>query len=198
MFEPILACTVPAMFAVSMAATAISTAVAYSGQRSAAKAQREFQEANRKANNEGMILEARSANIKAAQEKRASAQQGEAIRRQAMGAKSDAQMAMSESGATGLTFVQAMSNFDKQESSLKHALAEEQSMREGSHNRYLDHLYQSTLQANIAGAQPVQSPSALGAISGFVGKTMPVAYEMGKDAGWFNKRKPLPFADDDL
>lgn len=190
MFEPILACSVPAMFAVSMAATAISTVVAYSGQRSAAKAQREFQEANRKANNEGMILEARSANIKAAQEKRASAQQGEAIRRQAMGAKSDAQTAMSESGATGLTFVQAMSNFDQQESSLKHALAEEQSMREGSHNRYLDHLYQSTLQANIAGAQPVQSPSALGAISGFVGEAMPQVYEYGKDRGWkmFDKK----------
>ena len=189
MIEPMLACPPPVMMAISLAASAAATAISYKGQKDHARAAREQQKARTRANNEAMLMEARSANIKAAQEAEARGQKQEAIRREATDTRSRAQLAMSESGATGLTFAQAMRNFDAEETSLIHTLRQEQERASGAHNRYLDHLYKRTEQGNLAINTPIQEPSAAGAALGFIGDNAMDAYKVGKKEGWWGQKK---------
>ena len=185
MIEPMLACPPPVMMAVALAASAAATAISYKGQKDHARAARKQQKARTRANNEAMLMEARSANIKAAQEAEARGQKQEAIRREAADTRSRAQLAMSESGATGLTFAQAMRNFDAEETSLIHTLRQEQERASGAHNRYLDHLYKRTEQGNLAINTPIQEPSAAGAALGFIGDNAMDVYKVGKKEGWW-------------
>lgn len=183
MIEPMLACGAPAMLAISLVASAASAAVAYRGQKQQAASQRKYQQEIQEAENEAFLMEARSRNIKHQEEATARVQQGEQIRQRGLVKSSQAQLQISESGASGLTFTQAMNQYSADRSKLLHNLSEEQRMATAHHSRALDHLRFSALQRNIATNKPVSEPSAAGAILGFIGDNAYNTYAVGKKEG---------------
>ena len=186
-----LGCNPAALLAVTLVTSTVGAVAQYAGQRRKAKAQKQYQDDLMKAQTEAYLTEASSARVQQEQQNRASSLQMESIRREAMGKRSEAQAAMSASGATGLTFAGAMNAFNVQESNMIHRLDEEKQLREAHHERSLEAMRLGAHQQLMSINRPVTGPNALAMGMNLISQNIDPVWEYGEKVHGWGKKDPL-------